>query len=142
MDAVFQPRCQPSEGEPKRLAQSLKMTVLHNPFDATVFRLAGTCVSHDVVFEDLPGASVADELVFDQVRTALLCTFCFRPGTHGLAMSVLFSTRYAQPCYVRSVFDQIRTALLCPFCFRSDTHGLTMSVLPPLCSHAYGFISS
>ena len=68
MDVVFQPRCAPSEGEPKQLAQCLKMTVLHNPFDATVFRLAGTCVSHDVVFEDLPGESVADELVFEQVR--------------------------------------------------------------------------
>lgn len=67
MDVVFQPRCTPSEGEPKQLAQPLKMTVLHNPFDATVFRLAGTCVSHDVVFEDLPGASIADELLFEQV---------------------------------------------------------------------------
>lgn len=66
MDVVFQPRCEPKEGEPESLAQSLKMTVLHNPFDATVFRLSGTCLSHDVIFEDLPGGSVADELTFDQ----------------------------------------------------------------------------
>lgn len=67
MEVVFQPRCKPKEGEPEALAQSLKMTVLHNQFDATVFLLSGTCLSHDVVFEDLPGASVVDELIFDQV---------------------------------------------------------------------------
>lgn len=67
MDVLFQPRCQPKEGEPEALAQRLKMTVLHNQFDATTFLLHGSCVSHDVVFEDLPGASVADELTFDQV---------------------------------------------------------------------------
>lgn len=74
MDVLFQPRCKPKEGEPQELAQSLRMTVLHNPFDATVFRLAGTCLSHDVVFEDLPGTSVADELTFEQVRP---CFFFF-----------------------------------------------------------------
>ncbi len=67
MEVVFQPRCKPKEGEPESLSQALKMTVLHNPFDAAVFKLSGTCLSHDVVFEDLPGGSVADELVFDQV---------------------------------------------------------------------------
>ena len=67
MEVVFQPRCKPKEGEPVALSQTLKMTVLHNPFDAAVFKLSGTCLSHDVVFDDLPGASVADELTFDQV---------------------------------------------------------------------------
>ena len=67
MEVVFQPRCKPKEGEPESLSQALKMTVLHNPFDAAVFKLSGTCLSHDVVFEDLPGGSVADELTFDQV---------------------------------------------------------------------------
>lgn len=68
MEVMFQPRCKPKEGEPVSLVQIMKMTVLHNPYDATVYRLSGTCLSHDVVFEDLPGASVADELIFDQVR--------------------------------------------------------------------------
>ena len=68
MEVIFQPRCKPREGEPVSLAQCLKMTVLHNPFDAAVFRLSGTCISHDVVFEDLPGASGVDELTFEQVR--------------------------------------------------------------------------
>lgn len=67
MEVVFQPRCKPKEGEPEALSQTLKMTVLHNPFDAAVFKLSGTCLSHDVVFHDLPGASVVDELTFDQV---------------------------------------------------------------------------
>lgn len=67
MEVVFQPRCKPKEGEPEPLNQVLRMTVLHNPFDATEFKLSGTCLSHDVVFEDLPGASGADELVFDQI---------------------------------------------------------------------------
>lgn len=67
MEVVFQPRCKPKEGEPEALSQTLKMTVLHNPFDAAVFKLSGTCLSHDVVFDDLPGASVVDELTFDQV---------------------------------------------------------------------------
>lgn len=67
MDVLFQPRCKPNEGAPEALAQRLNMTVLHNQFDATTFLLSGSCVSHDVVFEDLPGDSVADELGFDQV---------------------------------------------------------------------------
>lgn len=67
MEVVFQPRCKPKEGEPEPLSQDLKMTVLHNPFDAAVFKLSGTCLSHDVVFDELPGASVADEITFDQV---------------------------------------------------------------------------
>lgn len=67
MEVVFQPRCKPKEGEPEALSQILKMTVLHNPFDAAVFKLSGTCLCHDVVFDDLPGASVVDELTFDQV---------------------------------------------------------------------------
>lgn len=67
MQVLFQPRCKPVEGQPQSLTQCLKMTVLHNQFDATTFRLFGCCVSHDVVFEDLPGDSVADELEFDQV---------------------------------------------------------------------------
>lgn len=67
MEVVFQPRCKPKEGEPEALSQILKMTVLHNPFDAAEFKLSGTCVSHDVVFDDLPGASVVDEITFDQV---------------------------------------------------------------------------
>lgn len=78
MDVLFQPRCKPKEGEPVELAQCLKMTVLHNPFDATVFRLSGTCLSHDVVFEDLPGDSVADELGFEQVKLCVARVyFCF-----------------------------------------------------------------
>lgn len=67
MEVVFQPRRKPKEGEPEALSQTLNMTVLHNPFDAAVFKLSGTCLSHDVVFDDLPGASVVDELKFDQV---------------------------------------------------------------------------
>lgn len=67
MDVLFQPRYKPKEEAPEALAQCLNMTVLHNQFDATVFRLSGSCVSHDVVFENLPGDSVADELGFDQV---------------------------------------------------------------------------
>lgn len=69
MDVVFQPCCKPKEGEPVSLTQRLKMTVLHNPFDATTFLLLGTCLNHDVIFEDLPSASATtDELVFEQVR--------------------------------------------------------------------------
>lgn len=69
MDVVFQPRCKPNEGEPMSLAERLKMTVLHNPYDATAFLLSGTCLNHDVVFEDLPSALVTmDELEFEQVR--------------------------------------------------------------------------
>lgn len=67
MDVVFQPRCHPTEGEPAPLAQSMKMTVLHNAFDAALFRLSGVCLSYDVVFEDLQGPLDTDELVFDQV---------------------------------------------------------------------------
>ncbi|CAM9629632.1 unnamed protein product, partial [Ectocarpus sp. 4 AP-2014] len=67
MEVVFQPRCKPKEGEPELLSRDLKMTVLHNPFDAAVFKLSGTCLSHDVVFDELPGASVTDEITFDQV---------------------------------------------------------------------------
>lgn len=72
MGVLFQPRFKPKEGEPMQLAQFLKMTVLHNPFDATVFRLSGTYLSHDVLFEDLPEGAVADELVFDQVSNRVL----------------------------------------------------------------------
>ncbi|CAN0076157.1 unnamed protein product, partial [Hapterophycus canaliculatus] len=62
MEVVFQPRCKPKEDEPQPLNQTLSMTVLHNPFDAAVFKLSGVCVSHDVVFDDLPGSSIADEI--------------------------------------------------------------------------------
>lgn len=71
MEVLFQPRCKPQEGEPQVLVQHLKMTVLHNPFEATGFHLSGTCLSRDVVFEDLPHSSVGDELVFDQVCVVL-----------------------------------------------------------------------
>lgn len=43
------------------------MTVLHNPFDATIFRLKGVCQNYDITFEGLPGDTVCDELCFDQV---------------------------------------------------------------------------
>ena len=41
-------------GEAAAVAATVRMTVMHNPFEATTFKLFGECYANDVLIEDLP----------------------------------------------------------------------------------------